>query len=367
MVTRERNRLKTTPRRIIAHCLTLALVAFVLSGTASMKAYAAPTELTLYEGATDTNAYVPFYGFYADAYLKAHMVYSSADLASMNGGTISEMKFYASQTALEWGSASAEVYLKEVESATISAFDDLSGATLVYSGSLCIADGVMTIAFTTPYQYNGGNLLVAVHNVAQGTYSSSSFYGTTVSGASVQNYSYSDINAITAKQRDFLPKVTFTYDFTSTAGGGEFWVEPIDAQIRNAGQMSLALGEAQNVSLEGDFALPYDIMRLLASYPDVTLNYKLTYAGNTYDLAIPGSKVQADASIAWYGPAWLITNFSDAAGQQVAEGQNRTYVVQHGEYVNMIAEKLGVDPKTIIQLNGLKNPNLIHPGQILKY
>ena len=94
----------------------------------------------------------------------------------------------------------------------------------------------------------------------------------------------------------------------------------------------------------------------------------IRYEGNTYDLAIPGSKVQADASIPWYGPAWMIANYAgNATGQQAAESQSGTYVVQHGEYVNMIAAKLGVDPKTIIRLNGLKNPNLIHPGQILKY
>ncbi len=69
----------------------------------------------------------------------------------------------------------------------------------------------MTINFSNPYQYGGGNLLVGIYNTVEGSYVTSSWYGETVAGASVQGYSYSDLASITATQRDFIPKTTFTY------------------------------------------------------------------------------------------------------------------------------------------------------------
>ena len=177
-------------------------------------------ELTVHDG-TATNGYVPVYGFYADAYLKCEMVYPAAELAALNGGDISALKFYASQSSVSWGSANFQVFVAEVSSASISSFN--GPGTVVYEGSLSISGGEMTVTFTTPYHYNGGNLLVGVYNTVEGSYVTSTWYGETVSGASVQGYSYSSLGEISATQRDFLPKTTFTY--TGGGGGGGEIVE----------------------------------------------------------------------------------------------------------------------------------------------
>ena len=170
-------------------------------------------ELTVNDG-TSTNGYVPVYGFYADAYLKCEFVQPAADLAAVNGGTINGLTFYASQTSVAWGSANFQVFVTEVANASIS---DFAGpGTVVYTGALSIANGEMAVNFTTPYTYNGGNLLVGVYNTVTGSYVSSSWYGVSADGASVQGYSYSSLDAISPTQRNFLPKVTFDY----TAGGG---------------------------------------------------------------------------------------------------------------------------------------------------
>ena len=172
-------------------------------------------EITIHDGGT-TNSYVPVYGFYADAYLKAEMVYPASELSVFNGGTINSLKFYTSSAATEAWTSTWQVFVSEVSNATISDF--YGPGTVVYEGLLDGTGAEMTINFTTPYQYNGGNLLVGVYNIATGNYKSVSWVGETVNGASVQGYSYSDLSSITATQRNFLPKVTIAY---TTAGGGQ--------------------------------------------------------------------------------------------------------------------------------------------------
>ncbi|MBR5983111.1 MAG: fibronectin type III domain-containing protein, partial [Bacteroidales bacterium] len=169
------------------------------------------SELTVADGTT-TNGYVPVYGFYADAYLKAEFVIPAAQIEDMTDGEISQMKFYATQASVSWGSANFTVFLKEVESETLSAFSGTENATIVYTGSLSISDTVMSVTFNTPYTYNGGNLLVGVYNTEEGDYVTSTWKGVnTTGGTAFQGYSYSSLASISGTQRSFIPKTTFTY------------------------------------------------------------------------------------------------------------------------------------------------------------
>ena len=179
--------------------LTLLFVALM-----SLVTGAGAAELTVYDG-TATNSYVPVYGFYADAYLKAEMVMPAADLSAMNGMQIQSLTFYSNGTPESWGAANFQVFLKEVAGTTISGFSGTAGATMVYEGSLSVDGDMMTVTFDSPYTYNGGNLLIGVYNTVNGTYKSVSWKGTLVSGASVQGYSYASLDAVPPTQRDFLP------------------------------------------------------------------------------------------------------------------------------------------------------------------
>ena len=128
------------------------------------------------------------------------------------------MKFYSSNSSISWGSANFQVFLREVNTTTISSYQ--GPGTVVYNGSLSIAsDGTMTVNFSSPYTYNGGNLLVGVYNTVEGSYVSCSWYGQTMSGASVQGYSYSDLASISASARDFIPKTTFMMASEGNPGG----------------------------------------------------------------------------------------------------------------------------------------------------
>ena len=185
---------------------------------ATLPGRAETTTLTVYDGTTTSN-YVPIYGYYCDAYLKCEFVIPADQLANMKDGTITGLTWYLGTPAnTSWGNANFQVFVKEVESASISAFSGTTGATMVYQGSLDGTQSTMNINFTTTYEYSGGNLLVGVYNTTKGSYSSSGtgkFYGQTVSGASVQGYNTSSLSSVTATQRNFIPKTTFTYELSA--------------------------------------------------------------------------------------------------------------------------------------------------------
>lgn len=175
----------------------------------------AQNTLTVADGTT-TNSYVPVYGYWADDYLRCQIVYpaseieNAADVAFMTGGSITSMTFHASTASASW-TGTFEVKLMEISGTTISSFQNVASATTVYTGTLAIASNQLVVNFTTPYTYQGGNLLVEVSETTPGNYASSSFYGVTYSGVSLANYNSSGVSSVSATQRDFLPKTTFTF------------------------------------------------------------------------------------------------------------------------------------------------------------
>ena len=187
------------------------LLMMVLLGSTSMLR---ADELTVYDG-TNTNSYVPIYGYYADCYVKSEYVIPASDLDDMTGGTINYMKFYLTTPTAAALTGTFQVYLAEVENATISAFYT-GDVTVVYQGTVNTTQSIMTIEFTEGYTYNGGNLLVGFAETTSGNYKSCTFSGLTVTGASVQGYSCSSLSAITPSQRNFIPKTTFVYEGGAT-------------------------------------------------------------------------------------------------------------------------------------------------------
>jgi hypothetical protein len=173
-------------------------------------------ELTVNSG-TVTNAYVPVYGFYADAYLKAEFVTPAADLASMADSDITSLRFQIDLPALDAWTGTFQVFLTEVDYTTMSAFQGMEGATIVYEGPLDGTGEQLVVDFTTPYTYHGGNLLIGVYQPIRGNYKSITFKGIDAPGASVQNYSYTSLEAITPIARDFLPQTTFVYEASAPA------------------------------------------------------------------------------------------------------------------------------------------------------
>ena len=276
----------------------------------AMTAGAWAEELTVHDG-TATNSYVPVHGFYADAYLKCQTVYPATELAAMAGNSITSLTYYATSPAPEAWIGTFQVHVVEVADATISSFNDLSTATLVYEGTLDGTQSTMTIPFTTPYNYQGGNLLVSVSQTTKGNYKSITWGGETVNGASVQGYNYSSLGAIPATQQNFLPKTTFTYelpnvDVTTNAAEGEttfteawFDMPAYDATVEYEAlrdmsvQMTAQVGDgedgyrlrikknAQNVFEPAD--MEFEDMLALFTVTDEIEQKSLTFFGQTVD------------------------------------------------------------------------------------
>ena len=166
-------------------------------------------ELTVCDGTT-TSSYVPLYGLWVDDYTRTESIYPADILAPLAGTQISSLKYYLSSPATgNFGSASFNVYLMEVPSTTISSYYGSANATVVYSGSLDATQSEMLINFTTPYTYNGGNLLVGIEEPVTGTYHSAYFYGIQSSGSSASGYNSGSLANVSFYQRNFLPKTTF--------------------------------------------------------------------------------------------------------------------------------------------------------------
>ena len=161
--------------------------------------------LTVNDG-TATNSYVPVYGLYTDDHIKSQFIIPAADLSAMAYGNITKLTFYSSDANKNWGAASFEVYMTETNETTVNSLASVSDMTQVYTGSLGIANNVMEITLTTPYQYMGGNLMIAFEQPTSGTWGGCNWYGVDATGASQGGHGSS------VSQRNFLPKTTF--DFT---------------------------------------------------------------------------------------------------------------------------------------------------------
>lgn len=166
-------------------------------------------ELLVADG-TATNDYVPVYGWFVDATQRTQIVYPAELLEDMiDGSTISQMQFYCTQTSISWGSARWEVKIAETGDASFStsAFKSANFQT-VYTGALSVTGGIMTVTFSTPYVYHGGNLLLDFQTTSTGSYVTSTWLGVASNGAAA----YSTYGTTTPSSiQNFLPKVTFTY------------------------------------------------------------------------------------------------------------------------------------------------------------
>lgn len=178
-------------------------------------AVSAQETLTVYEG-TQTNYYVPMYLNYFDWYTRSQYVIPADALDAMYGGTITALKYYTTDSGIPFTTTkNVDVYLMEVNYTSISAFEPKANGTIVYNGTLSFVSadngGEITIEFSTPYTYNGDNLLIGIENLAKGNYSSIQFYGQNITGASVAGAKSGSLSSVQPEQRNFIPKTTFTY------------------------------------------------------------------------------------------------------------------------------------------------------------
>ena len=167
-----------------------------------------PGTLTINNVSTTTNNYVPIYGNYMDDHSRSQFILPKASLSSLSGTQITKIIFYgsASNTA-KFANKTFDVYIKEVDDATISSLSDWASLEQVYSGNLTIIDGKMTITLNEGFDYSGDkNLLIGINQTDNDTdYTSTEWTGISATGASMGGYGSS------VSQQNFLPQTTFYF------------------------------------------------------------------------------------------------------------------------------------------------------------
>ena len=133
---------------------------------------------------------------------------------------ITAVRFYTRDRNLPYPgnttiAAPVDVYLKEVSYSYFSpsSMENKRGSTIVYQGTLSVEtvgnQGEMTIEFSTPYTYNGGNLIVGIDNTGHGTYHVINFL---VNSAGRGGSAISWAQGVSYTQLAIVPKTTFTYE-----------------------------------------------------------------------------------------------------------------------------------------------------------
>lgn len=163
--------------------------------------------LTVCNGTSNSN-YLPVYGFGVDTQgTTSEFVIPRGQLGAMEDGTISALTFYLQTSATAAWTATIQVYLKEINATTLTGITGPDASTVVYTGSLDARGTEMTVTFSTPYTYNGGDLLIGTYvSEKSSNYHMTAFYGVT---QSVNTACYKKSGTTTSLQ--FIPKTTFTY------------------------------------------------------------------------------------------------------------------------------------------------------------
>jgi hypothetical protein len=164
-------------------------------------------QLLINDGTT-TNDRVPVYGNWVDNYSRSQFIIPASSLSAIEWDSIQSLTFFASTANAPWTNAEFEVYVAEVEDATLSALYDWNDLIkVVDSASLSIESNEMKVIFDTPYQYEGGNLLIGINQTVSGTYKASSWYGISAPNAAYGGYG----TGSTLSSQNFLPKMLISY------------------------------------------------------------------------------------------------------------------------------------------------------------
>ena len=184
--------------------------------------------LDIFSDTQDANTCLPVYGGYHDHTQHNQMVYPASMLTDMVGKRIKSMTFYPASVTYQGttfsgiGFRNGSVTFKLMEETGSTGFDSSNPSFI--TGSMTTVKTVnmpstantsattWLISFDQPFEYNGGDLVIDVTNTT-GDYRRTYFYTGTTSIAYPGYYTYSGSQGSDAVAVDYLPKVSFTYEY----------------------------------------------------------------------------------------------------------------------------------------------------------
>lgn len=165
---------------------------------------------------TTTNGYVPFWAEYqASTNRTAQMIYPKSLITIPGGSSIKSITFYAYSVS---NLANTTLSLGETSETTVTNNHLKNrdyGLTQVYSGSLACSNNRVTITFSTPYTWNGENLVIQTFAASSASdHSPVLWYGKDNAGSSgAYRYKSGSSGGDTYSGiSNFLPKITIEYE-----------------------------------------------------------------------------------------------------------------------------------------------------------
>lgn len=97
-----------------------------------------------------------------------------------------------------------------------------------------------------------------------------------------------------------------------------------------------------------------------------TVRYGDTLSGIAYANGTSIAALQSLNGIS--NPNWIYVGQTlKLSGTATVVSSVKTYIVRYGDNLSVIANRLGTSVNHLVSTNGIKNANLIYPGQVLKY
>ena len=192
---------------------------FFMFAAGLMMLSASAETLTVFSGTGETNILVPIcIEMLEVANSRCQVLYPADQLTAMKDKDIKSISFYTDGgCALEGGLLTVSMGETSMSVFVDDFAEDLTvvGTTTITTRWLYDYFMEMPIPFTTPYHYNGGNLVIEFYTTTAGHGSRTEFVGTQTDYATALIDIYED-----SFMRDyFIPKTTFTYEGTLNPDG----------------------------------------------------------------------------------------------------------------------------------------------------
>lgn len=191
-------------------------IIFLLALMSSLVPLSSPAQnVTTVANGTENNTNIPIYGLFADMFIRQQIIYPAEMMSGMVGSSISAISFYLYEIPNDDWSCAFQFQLGNTQQNSFSPNPNqfiTTTFTTVFSNTLVIdaSTSTMTIQFSTPYTYTGGNLLLDIQNTESGNFAEASFYGVSTNNYA-SAYGYNDYGTWLITGETFIPKTTFIH------------------------------------------------------------------------------------------------------------------------------------------------------------